>query len=188
VRSGWLERGAVLICSVALAVGLIALLSGYFTRHDAPAVTGAAAVGLHFADQGDELLAPGSRHPRYDSSPPTSGPHVPVTLRSDRRRLSDDEILQALSNGDIVIVYGTARPGARLLGLIDALAGPFTPALAASGQALLLDHQPGTDGLLALAWTRMLRVRGPADPLLRQFVETYLGHRPSARRSALPGR
>lgn len=186
MRTSWLERGAILASSIALAIGLIALLSGYFTRHDAPAVTGGAEVGLHFTDQGDELLAPGSRHPPYDSVPPTSGPHVPVTLRTDHGPLSDDEILQALSDGDIVIAYGTPRPPVRLLDLVDALAGPFTPALAASGQAIMLDHRPGTPGLLALAWTRMLRARGPADPLLRQFVETYLGRRPMDAHATLP--
>jgi hypothetical protein len=34
-----LERVAILLVSLALAIGLIALLSGYFANHDQPAVT-----------------------------------------------------------------------------------------------------------------------------------------------------
>jgi hypothetical protein len=35
----WLERIAILLVSLALAVGLIALLSGYFVEHDQAGVT-----------------------------------------------------------------------------------------------------------------------------------------------------
>jgi hypothetical protein len=34
-----LERAAIVLVSLALAVGLIAVLSGYFASHDAPSVT-----------------------------------------------------------------------------------------------------------------------------------------------------
>jgi hypothetical protein len=34
-----LERAAILLVSLALAIGLIALLSGYFTAHDPASVT-----------------------------------------------------------------------------------------------------------------------------------------------------
>ena len=34
-----LERVAIVLVSLALAIGLIALLSGYFTEHDAASVT-----------------------------------------------------------------------------------------------------------------------------------------------------
>jgi hypothetical protein len=177
VTGRWLERLAILLSSLGLAVLLIALLSGYFTSRDAAAVSGRGEVGLHFADQGDELLAPGSRHPRYDSEPPTSGPHVPRPVLAQERPLSDDQLLQALAAGNVVIIYGGPRPPAGLASLANRLAGPFTPALAASGEAVVLARRPGVRGLIALAWTRMLRVRRPNDPLLRQFVETYLGRR-----------
>ena len=174
----WLERLAIAVFSLALAVLLISLLSGYFTSHDVGSVTGAGDVGLHFADQGDELLAPGSRRPRYDSNPPTSGPHVPVPVRADGRTLSDDQILEALSAGDVVILYGSARPPAGLVAFARATAGPFTPALAAAGQAVVLGRRVGAVSLTALAWTRLLRVRSVRDPLLREFVAQWLGRGP----------
>lgn len=184
VRLVWLERLAIGICSVGLSVLLISLLSGYFTGHDPAAVSAPTAVGLHFVDQGNELLAPGSRHPAYDSNPPTSGPHVPVPVRADARELSTDQILQALSLGNIVIAYGTARPPSGLVTLVRQTAGAFTPALAASGQAVVLTRRPGTRGLIALAWTRLLRVSSAREPVLRQFILAWLGH--AAPRQAAP--
>jgi hypothetical protein len=186
VRAAWLERIAVAVCSIALAVVLITLLSGYFTNRDQASVTGRSEVGLHFVDQGDELLAPGSRHPHYDSDPPTSGPHVPVKVTSDERVLSDDQILGALSVGDVIILYSTPSPPSGLVDLADSVSGPFSRALAASGSAVILARRPGTRGLLALAWTRMLSIAGPSDSLLRQFIEDWLGHG-AGKPGAVPG-
>jgi len=180
----WLEWLAVALCSLGLAVVLVSLLSGYFTGHDPAAVSGTTEVGLHFVDQGNELLAPGSRRPKYDSNPPTSGPHVPVAVRADGQALSDDQILTALAAGNVVIVYGSVNPPPGVVRLAMSMAGPFTPALAASGQAVVLARRAGITGVLALAWTRMLHAASPADPLLAQFVQAWLGH--SAPRQAAP--
>jgi hypothetical protein len=172
----WLERLSIAIAALALAVVLISLLSGYFTTRDQASVSGITEVGLRFADQGDELLAPGSRHPAYDSNPPTSGPHVAAPIRSDATRLSDDQILGALAAGNVILVYGTPRPPAGLAALAGSVAGPFSPALAATGMSVILAQRPGVQAVLGLAWTRMLRVASPSDPLLRQFVQQWLGH------------
>jgi hypothetical protein len=171
----WVERLAIAVSSLALAVLLISLLSGYFTNHDQGAVSGGSVVGFHYADQGDTLLAPGSKHPRYDSDPPTSGPHVPVPVIADEVRLTDDQLLDALAAGNVVLMYGTPRPPAGLAALATSLSAPFTPALAASGDAVILAQRPGTRGIVALAWTRLLSVGDASDPLLRQFINAYLG-------------
>lgn len=176
MRWSWPERVAVAVASLALAVVLIALLSGYFTGHDTGAVSGTQPVGLQFFDQGDAVLAPGQPHPRYDSDPPTSGPHVSVAVSADDRRLSDNQILSALAAGDVVIVYGTPQPPPALVAVVDSLANPFSPPLAAAGLAVILAQRPGTSGLTALSWTRMVRVGGPSDPALSEFVREWLGH------------
>jgi hypothetical protein len=176
VRLVWLERVAIAVAALALAVVLISLLSGYFTTRDQASVSGTTEVGLKFADQGDQLLAPGSRHPAYDSNPPTSGPHAPVPVRSDATRLSDDQILAALAAGNVILVYGTPRPPDGLAALAGSVAGPFSSALAATGMAVILARRPGVGVVLGLAWTRMLRVASPTDPLLRQFIQQWLGH------------
>jgi hypothetical protein len=175
--SVWLERTIVGVASLALAAVLIALVSGYFDGRDTGgSVSGALVAGLHFADQGDGTLAPGSPAPRYDSSPPTSGPHVPEPVRAQVSTMNDDQLLSALAAGDVVIAYGSPRPPVGLLPFARSESGgPFSQALAASGLAVLLDHRPGTVGFPALAWTRMLRESVADLPLLTEFVQEWLG-------------
>jgi hypothetical protein len=72
-------------------------------------------------------------------------------------------------------MYGTSKPPPGLAALARSQAGPFSPALAAAGQAVLLARRPGTTGLTALAWTHMVRVRSAGDPALRAFIEDRLG-------------
>jgi hypothetical protein len=171
VRLAWLERLAIAVASLALALVLIALMSGYFAGHDAAAVSGTGVVGLRYTDQGDGELVPGYPAPPYDSNPPTSGPHQRVPVLANGQRLSDNQILTALASGDVVIIYGSAHPPPGL----QALAGPFTRALAAAGDAVILARGPGTTWLIALSWTRMLRVGDVHDPLLQEFIQERLG-------------
>lgn len=170
-----LERAAVLLTALALAIGLIALLSGFFASRDQPGLSGGSPPGQRFADLGDRLLAPGELRPAYDSSPPTSGAHVPVAVTRDRTTLSDDQLLQALALGDVVLVFGARRAPTALSALARALAGRFTPALAAAGQAVILDRLPGTRGVIGLAWAHMVRTPSARDPRLRAFAAYWLG-------------
>jgi hypothetical protein len=174
--SGVLEWAAIAVVSLAVAFGLIALLSGFFAGRDQAGVGGAGTLpGITFADLGHAHLSPGRPHPRYNSSPPTSGAHVPVPVDGDNRQLSDDQLLEALELGDVVVMYGTSSPPTGLRSLAASLAAPFTPALAAAGQAVVLARRPGTRGLTALAWAHMLRAPSPGDPLLRSFISYWLG-------------
>jgi uncharacterized protein DUF3105 len=170
-----LERIAIVLASLALSVGLIALLSGFFVGRDQAGISGGQiGPGEAFADQGSALLAPGQARPAYDSNPPTSGAHFPARVLRDGAPLTDDQLLQALALGDVVIMYGGPTPPAALHTLAAGVASPFTPALAAAGQAVILSRRPGTRGLIGLAWAHMLHVAGPQDPLLRQFAAFWL--------------
>jgi hypothetical protein len=171
-----LERIAIVVASLVLSIGLIAVLSGFFAGRDQAGVSGTAIrVGQVFRDLGDVHLSPGQLRPAYNSNPPTSGPHIPEPVLRDGQRLNDNQLLQALEDGNIVILYGGLRPPAGLAELATSVAGAFTPALAASGQAVILARRPGTVGLIALAWTHKLEVAGPEDPNLRTFAEQLLG-------------
>jgi hypothetical protein len=118
---------------------------------------------------------------QYDSDPPTSGPHVPEPILHNEARLDDDQILQALELGDLVIVYGTRDPPPGLLAVARTLAPRFSPALAAAGQAVILVHRPHYPRLVALAWAHLLPATGPADPRLKPFVQFWLGRGAPAR-------
>ena len=171
-----LERVAIVVASLVLSVGLIVLLSGYFAGRDQAGVAGGSTgPGQAFPDLGHRALAPGQPRPRYNSDPPTSGAHVPAAVTRDAVPLTDDQLLTALQAGDIVILYGSKRPPADLEPFARASAPPVTPALAATGDAVILAPRPGTAGITALAWAHMLRVASPSDPALRQFVGFWLG-------------
>ncbi len=169
------ERAAIGIASLALSIGLIILLSGYFAGRDQPGVSGSSGPGQAFSDLGHAALRPGQPGPNYNSNPPTSGAHVPEAILRDGATLNNDQLLQALQVGDVVIAYGTRQPPAGLMRFARSVAPAFTPALAATGDTVILARRPGTDGLVALAWTHLLQVRTASDPALGQFVSFWLG-------------
>lgn len=164
---------AAIVVAVAGVVALIAFLSG---RDSAPVSRTASGPGQVFPDQGAARLAPGQRPPQpFNSDPPTSGPHAPAPVTRDGLRLSDDQLLTALATGNIVLFYGNPRPPSALRSLAGNEAGPFSPALAQAGQAVILARRPGTPGVVAAAWRHLLRAPSPTDPTLRQFVDAWLG-------------
>src|SRR4051794_36798711 len=64
----------------------------------------ASAPGRLLPDQGaDHHPAPAGF--RYATDPPTSGPHVPAAIARDRAPLTDDQLLNGLELGDVVLVY-----------------------------------------------------------------------------------
>jgi len=167
---------AIAVASLVLSVGLILLLSGYFAGRDQAAVSGGASgPGRAFDDLGHAALSSGQPRPSYNSNPPTSGPHVRERVVHDRATLNDDQLLGALQLGNVVIVYGDREPPPGLAPFARTVAPPFTPALAATGDAVILARRPGTAGLVALAWTHLLRVQTASDPALAQFVSFWLG-------------
>lgn len=171
-----LEWVVIVFISLAIAAGAIALLSGYFAGNDTPGLNGSAnGPGVAVKDMGDTHLHPGQPAPRYDSDPPTSGPHVPLPVRRDRVSISNNQLLEALALGDVVLVYGTPAPPPGLERTASAAAAPFTPALAAAGQAVILTRRPGTSGVLGLAWTRLIHVGTATDPSLARFIQYWLG-------------
>lgn len=171
-----IERLLIVIASLAISIGVIAFLSGgLLVGHDTPGIKGTdSAPGVSYPDQGAAQLRAGDLEPVYDSNPPTSGPHVPAAITRDGIQLTNYQLLQALQVGDVVFMYGTRQPPAGLAVLASSIA-PFTPSLAATGGAVVLATRPGVSGVIALAWTRMLRAPDASDPQLRSFAEYWLG-------------
>ena len=172
-----IERVLIVAASVAVAVAVIALLSGgLLAGRDNPGVAGVdGGPGVAIRNQGDAHLRPGELEPVYDSDPPTSGPHVPTPVVRDGTRLTDDQLLTALEVGNVVMVYGTPAPPPGLAALARSVAPPFSPALAATGQTVVLARRAGVSGMIALAWAHMLRAPSPGDPALRNFAQFWLG-------------
>lgn len=99
----------------------------------------------------------------------------PAAIRRDRVPLTQDQLLHALALGDVVLLYGTSAPPPQLRALQEQVSGPFDPVLAANGAAVILARRAGTDGVVALAWRRMLRAPSASDPALRAFANYWLG-------------
>ena len=172
-----LERLAIGVASLVLSVGLIALLSGFFAARDAAGVGGGSVVGgVQYPDQGHAHLAAGELRPEYNSEPPTSGAHIPLAGAARRDRAEQRSAARGARAGGCRdrLWRPPARPrrSSRWPGRWP---GPFSPRLAAAGQAVILDARAGTAGLIALAWTRMLNVPSAADPRLRAFAGQWLG-------------
>lgn len=176
LASGTLERVLIFVVALVVAVVAIAALSGFFAGRDQAGVSGAGGgPGESFADLGHAHLGPGQLRPAYNSDPPTSGAHVPEPVPRDAGQLNDDQLLQALETGNVVVLYGGHRPPPGAATLARSISGPFSLALAAAGQAVILARRAGTGGLIGLAWTHMVRVSAANDPLLGAFAEYWLG-------------
>ena len=165
--------GAAALVLLAALAALVVVLTG----RDDPGVGVQApgGPGRLEPDRGARHLPAGEHAHLPPGSLPTSGRHHPVPIRADRRPLSNDQILHALELGDVVIAYAGRRPPRALVRLQRSTTGGFDPTLAAAGQAVILVPRDSAGPATALAWRRRLRVRDPADPALRAFVEAWLG-------------
>jgi hypothetical protein len=151
---------AVAGLAAAACVALIFVL----TSRDPSGVSIASGPGTLEPDRGDRRPA---------GALPTSGSHHIAAVRRDGGTLSGDQLLTALAAGNVVIAFD--GPAGALRRLQRSTAGPFTPDLAAAGQAVILDRRPGLGGVVALAWRRRLRAADASDPRLEDFVNTWLG-------------
>jgi hypothetical protein len=143
------------------------------------AVAGIAAVGLFVSSRDDSDVAaapegPGQAQPE-GADPPASGDHADALVTRDRRPITDDQLVEAVELGNVVILYDAAKPPPALVRLQEEVAGPFDAELAAAGQAVILARREGAGPATALAYKRILRVDDPADPALRDFAEFWLG-------------
>lgn len=167
-----------LLIAVAGAIVLLLVFEGRDSSQVRQQASGATAgPGRLLPDQGDARLAPGQPHPRYLTDPPASGPHqsIGITSDADGTRLSVDQLLEALSLGDVVLLYDGRHPPPGLRALASQIAGgPFTGALAASGQAVVLARRDGTHGILALAWRHELQASSAGDPALASFADYWI--------------
>jgi hypothetical protein len=80
-----------------------------------------------------------------------------------------------LRGGNVVLSYSDPTFTPALRRLASSLGAPDTPALRATGQAVVLQRNPRTGGVVARAWKHTLTVASPADGRLQDFIESWLG-------------
>jgi hypothetical protein len=165
---------ATVVVALAACIGLITVL----TSRDSSQVSEATGPGTLEPDHGSGLQSGPATPASPADRPPTSGKHRRADVTTDQRELTDDEILQSLALGDVIITYEEAKPPAALVALQrDINGGAFDPSLAGAGQAVILARRPSA-GTQALAWRRRLVASGPQDPKLREFADAWLGQGP----------
>jgi hypothetical protein len=162
---------------IALVVGGLIALGIALGARDRSTLSTSAGPGQAFPNHGDRHLRPGTPEPAYAEDPPASGAHVPTPIGRDGVPLSNDQLLTALEEGNVVIVYGSPRQAPALRALARSVSGPFDPVVAQTGQAVILDLRPRPTGgqVIGMAWTHAQRAVSPADPKLRAFVSYWLG-------------
>jgi Protein of unknown function (DUF3105) len=172
-----MRRIALGVVAFVVGVGGILMLLLVFSGRDKAGVdTGSGGgPGQTFPLQGSAHRAAPGFH--YSSSPPTSGPHRVVAVPRDGHRLTTDQLLTALEEGNVVLL---GHPGPPFPGEVavqrQIAGGPSTPALLREGQAVLLGTYPGTGGsIVAVAWGHLLRAPSSNDPRLAQFADFWLG-------------
>ncbi len=122
------------------------------------AVIGVAALAAFFVSRDDATL------PQEGG-----GPGVERPIGADPR----------VEPGNVVLLYSDERLTSALRALAARTAGAPSAALAAAGQAVLLDRRPNlTVPVTAVTATRMLEATAPADRQLESFVEYWLGRTP----------
>jgi hypothetical protein len=155
-----LRRFGFGLLAVAVGLGGVVLLVLFFqgrdssqVRHDGSPVAGP---GRLLPADGGAAVAPGA-------------------VRVDGTRLSGEQLQHTLDLGNVVLLYGGARPSPALRMLAQRIAGSSDPALEAGGQAVVLARRPGLDGVLALAWRHALSAPDESKPGLEQFADFWLG-------------
>jgi hypothetical protein len=149
--------GLALLTLVVALAGFVAVLLFFESRDDSqvPQSADRGAPGQVVTDQ--------------------ASARTPAAIERDGVQLSDDQLLHALALGDVVLLYGASAPPPQLRALQEQVSGPFDPVLAANGAAVVLARRPGTAGVVALAWRRILRAPSASDPALEQFANYWLG-------------
>jgi len=113
---------------------------------------------------------------RYNSLPPTSGPHwaAPAAWGSYSERVPDERIVHNLEHGGIAIAYhGIDQPAVqKLRGLLTTFPRDRF------GRVKLVIHPDDRleTGTIALtAWTRLELLREPDEARIRRFYDAHLG-------------
>jgi hypothetical protein len=118
------------------------------------AVVGVAALAAFFVSR-DDATVPGD-----------GGPGVARTAGAQPR----------VKPGNVVLLYSDERLTSELHDLAARTAGAPDPALAAAGQAVIVQRRPNLQvPVTAVTAKRQLKASGPADPALEQFIEYWLG-------------
>ena len=149
---------------VAAAV-VVALIVGWFAyraQADLP--------GQKFADLGNlHVQTGGDPHEPYNSTPPTSGPHLPYIAPwgIHTRPIPNELQVHNLEDGGVVIQYNCACPD-----VADKLA---TIVRRYPTQVVLAPYPTMPSRIALTAWTRLETLDGVDEARIERFIRAYRG-------------
>lgn len=169
VRWGW--RIATIALALATLAALLAgpysLLLGSVVGSEAAARPAACLPGQEVPVMESPHVSPAAaRSVRYNSTPPTSGPHYAFTVAPGRygEPVADGLTVHALEHGHVVIRYAPGIPPEAVTRL-EGLARRY-------GRDVVLAPYPGLPAGIALtAWGRIDLLEGYDEPRITSFVE-----------------
>jgi len=147
------------------AVVVIALIVGWFAyraQADLP--------GQKFADQGNlHVQTLGDPHEPYNSTPPTSGPHLPYIAPwgIHTRPIPNELQVHNLEDGGVVVQYNCTCPE-----VVDKLAAIVRKY---PTQVVLAPYPTMTSRLALTAWTRLETLDDVDEARIERFIRAYRG-------------
>jgi hypothetical protein len=167
-----------------VTVGLTCAAVAVAVQQQLPLLRG-TAVGSAPASERSEPCLPGTaiailksphlsvaalRKVRYNSVPPTSGPHfaIPPAVGIYDTPVQPGSFVHAEEHGHVVIAYSPSLPAAQVSALKDI-------ARAHPADVLMTPYPPLTDGLALAAWGRLERFEQVDRPGIERFIVALAG-------------
>jgi hypothetical protein len=157
------RRWIVGVGVVMLAAGIAGYLA-YRASADLP--------GVKFADQGNlHIEVPGQPHERYNSEPPTSGPHLPYLAPwgVHTQPIPNELQVHNLEDGGVAVQYHCPAGCQQLVDQLKAIVQQYPT-------QVLLAPYPGMRHRIALtAWTRLDAFDEFDEGRIHRFIRVYRG-------------
>jgi len=156
------QRRTFIVAAIAV---LAAAVVGYFAYR-----AQANLPGVQFPDQGNlHVASPETPHEKYNSDPPTSGPHLPYIAPwgMHTRPIVRELQVHNLEDGGVVVQYNCECP--ELVAKLKAIVDRYD-------RQVILAPYPGMPHKIALtAWTRLDTMDELDEGRVRRFIEAYRG-------------
>jgi Protein of unknown function (DUF3105) len=183
---------SMLIAAAALLAGCAKSSSDSAAASPAASVAAAAFLGTHYPPQGHTHFAEGgSTDFKYNSDPPTSGPHKEVFNDTFVSPSALPKVLQVhlLEHGNVLLQYNCKCPD--IASALSQIAFQYDSALVPpnrlqplpqdvqageeQGAAVMVAPYPGMKHTIALtAWTRLATLDSVDKSKIESFINAYL--------------
>lgn len=126
-----------------------------------------------FEDQGRAHIPEGTPTPRYDSDPPTSGPHYPAWAPCGvyRQEIPDGYQVHTLEHGAVIVQYDPSLPAGEVERLED-LARELRDHIVVAPRSGM------SAPVAATAWARLLELDEVDLDAIRAFHDVFAGQGP----------